>query len=89
MLGGVVGRKAGSVSGYHYSPALQAAGLVWSEDSLNQWLADPKKFVPGARMPVRVLDTPSRRDLVAYLQQASQQHGSPIKAKAAAQNGEY
>ena len=89
MLGGVVGRKAGSVSGYHYSPALQAAGLVWSEDSLNRWLADPKKFVPGARMPVRVLDTPSRRDLVAYLQQASQQHGSPIKANAAAQSGEY
>jgi cytochrome c2 len=70
-------------------PALQAAGLVWSEDSLNQWLTDPKKFVPGARMPVRVLDSPSRRDLVAYLQQASPKHGSPNEAKAAAPNGEY
>jgi cytochrome c oxidase assembly protein Cox11 len=89
MLAGVVGRKAGSVPGYHYSPALQAAGLVWSEDSLNQWLTDPKKFVPGARMPVRVLDSPSRRDLVAYLQQASPKHGSSSEAKAAAQNGEY
>jgi cytochrome c oxidase assembly protein Cox11 len=83
MLGGVVGRRAGSASGYHYSPALASAGLVWSADNLDQWLADPKKFVPGARMPVRVLDAPSRRDIVAYLQQASPQHRDPIKS------GEY
>ena len=80
MLGGVFGRKAGSAAGYHYSPALQAAGLVWSEVSLNQWLTDPKKFVPGARMPVRVLDTPSRRDLIAYLQKESLAHRDPTKA---------
>jgi cytochrome c oxidase assembly protein Cox11 len=90
MLGGVVGRKAGSVSGYHYSPALERAGLIWSADNLDQWLADPKKFVPGARMPVRVLDVPSRRDLVAYLQQASQKDRGLTKTKAAAnQSGEY
>jgi cytochrome c oxidase assembly protein subunit 11 len=89
MLGGVVGRKAGSASGYHYSPALQAAGLVWSEDNLDQWLADPKKFVPGARMPVRVLDTPSRRDLVAYLQKESQEHSTPVKSTTAEPRPEY
>ncbi|GAB1717211.1 MAG: cytochrome c oxidase assembly protein CtaG/Cox11 [Nitrobacter sp.] len=72
-LGGVVGRKAGTVPGYHYSSALQSAGLVWSRDNLDRWLADPKKFVPGARMPVRVLDVPSRHDLVAYLQTVSQE----------------
>jgi cytochrome c oxidase assembly protein Cox11 len=88
MLGGVVGRKAGSVSGYHYSLALQNAGLTWSAGSLDQWLADPKKFVPGVRMPVRVLDAPSRRDLVAYLQQASQTHHDPVKATSE-QGNEY
>jgi cytochrome c2 len=89
MLGGVVGRKAGSAFGYHYSPALRAANLVWSADSLNQWLADPKKFVPGARMPVRVLDMPSRRDLVAYLQKESQEHDAPANVKAAQPRPEY
>jgi cytochrome c oxidase assembly protein subunit 11 len=84
-LRGVVGRKAG----YHYSQALQATRLVWSQDNLNQWLADPKKFVPGVRMPVRVLDNPSRRDIVAYLQQATQQHRDSVKVKAGARNGEY
>jgi cytochrome c oxidase assembly protein Cox11 len=89
MLGGVVGRKAGTASGYHYSQALQSAGLIWSADNLDQWLADPKKFVPGARMPVRVLDAPSRHDLIAYLQSESQRRGNPVKTNAAARDGEY
>jgi cytochrome c2 len=84
----VVGRKAGTASGYHYSQALQSAGLIWSADNLDQWLADPKKFVPGARMPVRVLDAPSRHDLIAYLQSESQRR-NPVKTNAAARDGEY
>ena len=68
MLAGVVGRKAGSAAGYNYSTALKTAGLVWSTDNLNRWLADPRTFIPGVKMPVRVLDAPSRRDIVAYLQ---------------------
>jgi cytochrome c2 len=79
----VVGRKAGTVPGYHYSPALQNAGLVWSGDNLDRWLADPKKFVPGARMPVRVLDAPSRHDLVAYLQSVGQKTNQAGSNKAA------
>ncbi|MFZ3360401.1 MAG: cytochrome c oxidase assembly protein [Xanthobacteraceae bacterium] len=73
MLGGVVGRKAGSVPGYPYSPALRSAGLTWSADSLDQWLTDPQKFVPGAKMPIRVLEKTSRRDIIAYLQKESAQ----------------
>jgi cytochrome c oxidase assembly protein Cox11/cytochrome c2 len=67
MLAGVVGRRAGSVPGYDYSPALRAAGLAWSEDNLERWLAGPKVFVPGARMPIHVSEAADRRDLVAYL----------------------
>ncbi len=82
MLGGVVGRKAGSAVGYHYSPALKNANLVWSRDSLDQWLADPRTFIPGARMPIRVLDAPSRRDLIAYLEQESQKGDDTLRPKA-------
>ena len=89
MLGGVFGRKAGSVAGYHYSQALERAALSWSADSLDQWLADPKKFLPGARMPVRVLDAPSRRDLVAYLQKESHERNHRTGSKAPGSNGEY
>lgn len=89
MLGGVFGRKAGSAAGYHYSQALKNAGLTWSTDNLNQWLADPKKFVPGARMPVRVLDAPSRRDILAYLQKVSQQRSDRNGSDEPASGGEY
>jgi len=72
MLNGVVGRAAGSAADYNYSPALRSAGLTWSVDNLDQWLANPKKMVPGVRMPVRVLDAPSRHDIIAYLRKVSE-----------------
>ena len=79
MLGGVVGRKAGSAAGYHYSRRSRAPVSVWSMDKLDQLAGRPAEFIPGAQMPVRVLDAPSRRDLVAYLQMESRErrdHGS-------------
>lgn len=83
MLGGVTGRRAGTAPGYDYSAALKASGLTWTADNLDRWLTNPQQFVPGAKMPVRVLDEPSRRDLIAYLQQQSAQRGS-LKTTAAA-----
>ena len=84
MLGGVVGRKAGAVAGYRYSPALASASFVWSAERLDRWLTDPQQFVPGAKMPVRVLERTSRRDIIAYLQQES---GGRIKTTAADGSG--
>jgi cytochrome c oxidase assembly protein Cox11 len=71
MLGGVVGRRAASAPGYVYSAALRAADLTWSADNLDRWLADPRGFVAGAKMPVRVLDASARRDIIAYLEMES------------------
>jgi cytochrome c2 len=82
MLGSVVGRTAGSAAGYNYSPALKNASLIWSVDKLDAWLADPKKFIPGVRMPVRVLDAPSRHDIIAYLQKVGEPHEAPANAHA-------
>jgi cytochrome c oxidase assembly protein Cox11 len=79
MLGGVFGRKAGAAAGYSYSPALRDADIRWSADNLEHWLTDPRKFVPGARMPVRVLDPATRRDIIAYLEQ----QGRPTAAVSA------
>ncbi len=74
MLGGVIGRRAGSAAGYNYSAALKNAGLVWSADNLERWLADPRAFIAGVKMPIRVLDAPSRKDIIAYLQKQSRAH---------------
>ena len=66
-LGGVFGRKAGAASGFPYSPALREADLRWSADVFDHWVTDPRKFVPDACMPIRVLNPASRRDIIAYL----------------------
>ena len=55
-LGGVFGRRAGTTPGYSYSAALKDAGLTWSADSLNRWLAGPTQFIAGVKMPVSVPD---------------------------------
>jgi cytochrome c oxidase assembly protein subunit 11 len=70
-LGGVFGRKAGSAPGYNYSPALLASGVTWSADDLDRWLSGPRDFVPGSRMPVKILDATTRRDIIAYLKAES------------------
>jgi len=64
---GVVGRRAGSVPGYAYSPALRSSGIVWTPDNLDRWLTNPQALVPGAKMYFSVANPHSRADIIAYL----------------------
>jgi len=66
-LQGVVGRKAGSVPGAHYSPAMAQAKLTWTAPLLDRFLASPTAVVPGSRMAIRITDAQKRADLIAYL----------------------
>lgn len=67
-LSGVLGRKAGSLAGYHYSRAMRASGIRWSAGSLNRYIANPQKVVPGNRMPFAGLrDAAQRAAIVRYL----------------------
>lgn len=71
QLNGIVGRKAGTVDGFKYSPVNIDAGgkgLVWTEEVLMQYLEAPLKFMPGNRMAFNGLkDEQQRKDLIAYL----------------------
>jgi cytochrome c oxidase assembly protein Cox11 len=86
MLGGVVGRATGSAVGFSYSPALASADLTWTGDNLDHWLADPRKFLPGTRMPIRVLERSSRRDIIAYLENESRKVKDRSTSQAVAQH---
>jgi cytochrome c len=67
-LFGISGRTAGSNAGFKYSDAMKAAGK-WTPQKLDAFLADPKKTVPGNKMPFAGIKDPKRRaDIVAYLQ---------------------
>ena len=61
-------RKAGSVSGFNYSRAMKQANIVWDEQTLAKFIADPQTAVPGNHMPFSGVPDPTQRaDLVAYL----------------------
>lgn len=67
-LQGIVGRKSGEFPGFHYSRAMKTAGVNWNSKTLNAYLADPQKAVPGNVMPFSgVADAKHRADLIAYL----------------------
>jgi cytochrome c len=67
-LNGVLGRKSGSVPGFAYSRAMKSASITWDEKSLQAFLADPQKVVPGNRMPFAGVPEPSEAtELVHYL----------------------
>lgn len=79
----VVGRRAGSVRAFDYSPAMRAKGrdgFVWSEAALDRFLADPAAEVPGTSMPFSGLGDPRERaDLIAFLRRA--EHAPPAAAR--------
>jgi cytochrome c len=67
-LYGVFGRKAASSTDFRYSPALKRSGVAWDEQTMDKYLADPQRFVPGNRMPFGgIVDAGARADLIAYL----------------------
>ncbi len=68
---GVFGRRAGSVSGFAYSPALQRASIVWDRETLDAWLGNPEALIPGQRMGYSVENAMDRDDIIAYLRQVS------------------
>jgi len=71
-LRGVVGRKAGMVAGFNYSPAMKASGQVWNDQTLARFLAAPRQAVPGTKMIFIGLPKPQdQADVIAYLKQNS------------------
>ncbi len=69
---GLFGRRAGSVPGFGYSPAMKKSGIVWSDKTLDRFLTKPLKMVPGSTMTYDgVADAKDRADLIAYLKQVN------------------
>lgn len=70
------GRRAGERPDFDYSDALveagQRGGLRWTEETLDAFLADPQRVVPGLAMGFfGVKDAAERADLIAFLRQAT------------------
>jgi len=67
-LWGIIGRNAGSIAGFKYSPANKNSGLVWSEEQLFTYLEAPQRTIPGTYMSFAGLKKPQdRANVIAYL----------------------
>lgn len=67
-LWNLVGRTAGNIEGFKYSPANKNSGLVWSEEQLFTYLEAPQQTIPGTYMAFAGLKKPQdRADVIAYL----------------------
>lgn len=73
-LSHIWGRKAGTAEGFdRYSDALKKSGITWSEKTLDQWLTNPARLIPGNAMDFAGVATSNvRQDVIAYLRAVSE-----------------
>ncbi len=72
-LHGLLGRKAGSASGFTYSEAMAKSGIVWDDKTLVDYLKDPKGRVPGTKMVyIGLKQEAQQEDMIAFLKKATQ-----------------
>lgn len=78
-LADIWGRKAGTARGFRrYSDALERTGTVWDGKTLDQWLANPARFIPGNTMTFEgIKDAGQRQDVIAYLRAVSEGEAPP------------
>ena len=71
-LVGVFGRAAGSVEDFRYSKALEESGITWTEETIAEYVADPRGYIKGNRMAFAgVQKEEDIADLIAYLKEAT------------------
>ncbi|ORY20868.1 putative cytochrome C [Naematelia encephala] len=71
-LHGLIGRKSGQVEGFSYTAANVNKGVHWDENTLFEYLENPKKYIPGTKMAFAGLKkAKDRNDLITHLTEAT------------------
>lgn len=63
----VIGRTAGTTPGYEYSDAMRSSKIVWTEETLEQYLKSPLEMVPGTKMALAPLTDQQTNDIVEFI----------------------
>jgi cytochrome c len=71
-LNGMIGRTAGTVPGFNYSPPNKSSGISWTKEKLFQYFEKPQRVIPKTKMIFAGIPDPQKRaDLIAYLENPS------------------
>ncbi|GAA5987323.1 hypothetical protein JCM10908_001909 [Rhodotorula pacifica] len=71
-LHGLFGRQSGSVESFSYTEANKKAAVHWDENTLFDYLENPKKYIPGTKMAFAGLKKEKdRNDLITWLKEAT------------------
>jgi cytochrome c len=71
-LHGVIGRASASEAEFNYSDAMKNAHVNWTPETLDQYLTNPRRMVPGTKMVFPGLPKEKdRADVISYLEQAA------------------
>ncbi len=65
----IVGRRAGTADGFHYSAGFAKADFVWDGARLDAWLTNPQEMIPDAVMAYRQATPEIRAAIIAYLKE--------------------
>ncbi len=69
-LHGIFGRTSGTLDGFKYSKAMKEAAVVWSEETIEEYLKKPKKYIPKNKMAFAGLKKEKdRENIIAYLKE--------------------
>ncbi|KAF9996822.1 iso-1-cytochrome c [Modicella reniformis] len=69
-LHGVFGRKSGQAANFSYTKANKNHGVVWSEQTMFEYLENPKKYIPGTKLAFDGFKKESERnDVITYLKE--------------------
>lgn len=67
-LWGVAGAAVAQNAGFSYSPAMKDSGITWDDATLNTYLENPFKSVPGTKMAYAGLkDATKRTEVIEYI----------------------
>ena len=68
-LFGIVGRRAATADGFHYSAGFGKADFVWDDARLDAWMTNPQEVLPGSVMAYRQAKPEIRAAIIAYLKE--------------------
>src|SRR5262245_4446599 len=68
-LFGIIGRRAGTVEGFHYSAGFANVDFVWDDGRLDAWMTNPQEMISGAVMAYRQAKPEIRAAIIAYLKE--------------------